>query len=60
MSNYATIRRYSLIIEKVDGKQFPTFDEIKNHLLRHDFNVSDRTLQRDIKQLRYEFGVEIS
>ena len=60
MSNYATIRRYSLIIEKVDGKQFPAFDEIKNHLLRHDFNVSDRTLQRDIKQLRYEFGVEIS
>lgn len=59
MSNYATIRRYSLIIEKVGNNQFATFNEIKNYLLRHDFNVSDRTLQRDIKQLRYEFGIEI-
>ncbi len=59
MSQHGTIRRYTLIIEKILNKQFPTFREIKEHLYNFGFEVSDRTIQRDIEQIRYEFDVEI-
>jgi len=59
MSTQGTIKRYSLIIEKVGRKSHPTFDEIKSFLHAHDFEISPRTLQRDINQIRNEFGVEI-
>lgn len=59
MSKQGTVRRYILIIEKLGRKQFPSFDEIKNYLSNHDFEVSNRTIQRDIEQIRSEFGIEI-
>jgi predicted DNA-binding transcriptional regulator YafY len=32
---------------------------LKNYLHEHGFEISPRTLQRDIEQIRYEFGIEI-
>lgn len=59
MSRQGTIRRYTLIIEKIKRNQFPSFSEIENYLIEADFVVSRRTIERDIKALRDEFGVEI-
>lgn len=59
MSTHGTIRRYSLIIEKINYKQFPSFENIKDFLFEHGFEVSTRTVQRDIEQIRFEYGFEI-
>ena len=59
MSRQGTIKRYTLIIEKLKSNQFPSFDTIKNYLFEHGFEISNRTIQRDIEQIRYEFGIEI-
>ena len=57
MSKHGTIRRYTLIIEKLRSNQYPSFEEIKRHLFSIGFEISDRTIQRDIEQIRYEFGI---
>jgi len=59
MSHHTTIRRYTLIIEKIIGGTYPSFEMIKEYLERFDFPISKRTLQRDIEQIRNEFGVEV-
>ena len=59
MSAHGTIRRYILIIEKLTTRQYPSFSEIKDYLHEHGFEISPRTLQRDIEQIRFEFGIEI-
>jgi predicted DNA-binding transcriptional regulator YafY len=59
MSKQGTIRRYTLIIEKIGKNQYPSFEIIKDFLLEHSFEVSARTIQRDIEQIRFEFGIEI-
>ena len=59
MSSQGTIHRYTLIIEKIQSKSCPSFKEIKEYLQDHGFEISIRTLQRDIEQMRVEFGAEI-
>jgi predicted DNA-binding transcriptional regulator YafY len=59
MSAQGTIKRYILIIERIASIGFPSFQVIKAHLSDHGFEISERTLQRNIEQIRYEFGVEI-
>lgn len=59
MSTQGTIRRYTLIIEKVSRGQLPSFEEIRDYLYDHGFEISVRTLQRSLEQIRYEFGIEI-
>lgn len=59
MSKHGTIRRYTLEIEKIRHGQFPSFQEIKDYLFEHGFEIGDRTIQRDIEQVRFEFGIEI-
>jgi predicted DNA-binding transcriptional regulator YafY len=59
MSKHGTIRRYTLIIEKINRGQYPSFEIIKDHLFEHGFEISARTIQRDIEQIRFEFGIEI-
>jgi len=59
MSKHGTIRRYSLELEKVKRGQFPSFQEIKDYLFEHGFEIADRTIQRDFEQIRFEFGIEI-
>ncbi len=60
MSKHKTIRRYTLIIEKIKQSNHPSFEDIKNHLYNHGFDIGDRTIQRDFNQIRYEFGIEIT
>jgi predicted DNA-binding transcriptional regulator YafY len=59
MSNQGTIKRYILIVEKTNSNRCPSFSEIKAYLHQHGFEISARTLQRDIEQIRIEFGIEI-
>jgi predicted DNA-binding transcriptional regulator YafY len=59
MSLQGTIRRYTLEIEKISESQFPSFESVKQYLHDNGFEISKRTLQRDIEDIRYEFGVDI-
>ena len=59
MSAQGTIKRYLLIIEKITSTKSPSFQVLRGHLLDHGFEISERTLQRNIEQIRYEFGIEI-
>ena len=60
MSRQGTIRRYTLIIEKINRNQFPSFKEIQDYLFDLGFEVSKRTIERDIEAIRNEFGMEIT
>ena len=59
MSVQAAIKRLSLIIEFVSGNYHPTKKEIIEQLLEDGFNISTRTLDRDLEKLRNEFGIFI-
>ncbi len=59
MSTQGTIKRYTLIIQKVSGAFEPNFKEIQSFIEEQGFSISPRTLQRDIEQIRNEFGIDI-
>jgi len=59
MSSQGTIKRYILIVEKTNSQNKPSFADIREYLHQHGFEISSRTLQRDIEQIRLEFGIEI-
>jgi len=59
MANHKKIRRYILILEKIEGKQHPSRDNLLEYLREHDLEVSVRTLIREIGELRNEFGFDI-
>ncbi|HOY69071.1 MAG TPA: hypothetical protein PLP29_19505 [Candidatus Ozemobacteraceae bacterium] len=59
MSIQGVVKRYALIIEKVTQCHFPTLDQIHRFLRLHGFEVSKRTLQRDIAGIALEFGVSL-
>ncbi len=55
-----SLRRFSLILEKVRADRYPTFAAIKSFLERHGFEVSTRTLQRDLSRMEHLFQIKIS
>lgn len=59
MKIYRIINRYYLIINKIRAAHYPSFESIKEHLADHDIEISLRTLQRDLQNIRNEFGIEI-
>ena len=59
MSVQGKIKRFFLIIEKVSSIGNPTFADIQSYLGEHEFPISHRTLQRDIEQIRNQFGIEL-
>lgn len=59
MPKYRTIKRYLLIIEIIKKRHYPSFQDIKDYLSEHDFAIGDRTIQRDIEEIRLEFGLAI-
>ncbi|MDR2814929.1 MAG: WYL domain-containing protein [Prevotellaceae bacterium] len=59
MNTYPLIKRFSIIVEKVNNKYPPTLRELREHLHRQGFEISERTLQRDIERLRTDFGLDI-
>jgi len=58
MSFQGKLKRYLLILERMAYR--PTFAELKAHLEEQGFEISARTLQRDIEQVRIELGLEIA
>ena len=70
MSKRGYISRYLLILKKLKGKPFSSFDELQNYFdnqidylqMQDDtlnIGFSKRTFQRDIKEIRNIFGVDI-
>lgn len=59
MSVQGNIRRYFLIIEKISRNKYIDFKSLKEYLFGMGFEVSTRTIQRDIEHIRFEFGLEI-
>ena len=60
MSRQGTIRRYTLIIEKINFGQYPSFADIQDYLDEFGFSLSKRTIERDFEAIRNEFGLEIT
>ena len=59
MSVQGKIKRYSLIIEKIKNGRDTSFEAVKEFLFDNGFEHTKRTIQRDIDDLRNEFGVEL-
>jgi len=57
MSFQGKLKRYLLILERLQRPS--SFSELHDHLYEHGFELSQRTLQRDINGLRDEFGIEV-
>ena len=60
MSSLSKLHRLYLLIEKVEGAYHPNFNELYDHYYNHGFELSKRTLQRDLNTLRVEFGMEVA
>ncbi len=56
MSQQGKLKRYLLILERL--QHAPTLAELSEHLTDQGFELNKRTLQRDLAELRDEFGVE--
>ncbi len=59
MSITSKLKRYELILKKVEDSKYPALSEIYNYLLRFDINPSERTLQRDMEELKTDFNIEL-
>jgi predicted DNA-binding transcriptional regulator YafY len=51
------IRKYSLIIALLQSKKEVTLSEIKNYLEKKDVDVSQRTIERYIQELRDDYDI---
>lgn len=59
MSAQGIIRRYYLIIEKVNRGFFPSTNELIDYIESFGLSASKRTLERDRAAIRWEFDIEI-
>lgn len=59
MSLTNKLRRYDLIITKLERTQFPSLKSLINYLNTYDCRIVARTLQRDFEELKTEFKVFI-
>ena len=60
MTKASSLYRWYLIINKVKRENvFPSKDELKEYLELHDFRTSLRTIDRDLAEIRNEFGIEV-
>ena len=59
MSTHGTLKCYSLIINRLLRKTYPSFDELREFLHEEGFEISHRTLQRQFENVRNDFGVDI-
>ncbi len=60
MSKALALRRFSFILEKATSDRYPSFAAIKSFLVRHGFEFSNRTLQRDLAKMDHLFQIKIS
>lgn len=59
MSVTSKLKRYELILTKVDNSKYPSLAEIYEYLNKFDLAPSERTLQRDMEELKTEFSIEL-
>ena len=59
MSYSVKIKRYLLILNYLIKNKKPTFEQIHKYIQSYDLEISQRTLQRDLSDLKNEFGIEI-
>jgi len=59
-SIHGTIRRYYLIIEKLKRNAYLSLGDLRDYLHEQGFEIAERTLQRDIEQIRVEFDVSVT
>ncbi len=59
MSTQATIKTYSVIIEKVNSGRYPTKKELTEAIDEYVMAKSDRTISRYLDALRDDFGIAI-
>jgi predicted DNA-binding transcriptional regulator YafY len=59
-SNIQTIKRFQIILGKLQRSKYPTLKERASALKDNDIIASERTLQRDIEHLRDTFSIEIT
>ena len=59
MSKQGIFKCYQLIIDKISRRPGITFGQLSDHLNEEGFEISIRTLQRYIEQIRNEFSIEI-
>lgn len=57
MSHQAKLKRQLLILERLPHR--PSFAELADHLEAHGLQLSPRTLQRDIEEIRAELGIRV-
>jgi len=55
----SSFRRHYLIIEFLKRKKNSSFSAIQAYLEQHEFNISPRTLQRDIEGIRRDYQINI-
>ena len=71
MSKRGYISRYMMLIKRLKGKPFSTFEELEKYVVMQLANLhmqddtlvmgfSKRTLQRDIREIRTLFGIDIT
>ena len=59
MSKYSIPLSFQSLIQFVNDKSFPTKNEIIEHLIDRDNEVSGRTLERYFARIRADLGIEI-
>jgi len=59
MSRQGIIRRYAILLDVLSSRAYPCLSDFRRRYESVGFQLSDRSLKRDIEQLRDEFGVEI-
>ncbi|HNE49815.1 MAG TPA: WYL domain-containing protein [Chitinophagales bacterium] len=59
MSVTTKLKRYASIVDKIQTAKYPTLADLVRHLENQDIEVSDRTIQRDLEQLRSDFEIAV-
>ncbi len=59
MSVTSKLKRYELILNKVESSKYPTLAAIYEYLDKFDLAPSERTLQRDMEELKSEFEIDL-
>ncbi|MCL4281829.1 MAG: WYL domain-containing protein [Flavobacteriales bacterium] len=57
MSHRGKLKRYLLLLERL--QHAPSLNDLLDHMQEHGFRLSSRTLQRDLNDLRDEFGAQV-
>lgn len=60
MTRYKIISIYQIILEQVSERHYPSYDDIISHLNDRGYQTSLRSVQRYMRDIRDEFGIEIT